>query len=317
MSSSLTQPIVFEPLYMERVWGGRRLEEVFGKKLPPGRRIGESWEIVDRPQAQSVVRQGPLRGRTLHELWMEDRAEIFGAGVPDTPRFPILAKLLDASDKLSLQVHPPPEIAESLGGEAKSELWYFAASDEGGEIFAGLRAGVEKAQFEAALRDGGVADLVHRIAVNAGDVFFVPSGRLHGIGEGNLIVEIQQNSDTTYRVFDWERMGEKGEKRELHLTESMQAMQFDDYEPKCSQPEGEELLHCDYFTVEKWEVERERAALERPEFAIFACLSGVLACAGVEFCAGDFFLIPALAAEAEITACASASNLLRITLPDR
>ena len=302
---------------MERVWGGRRLEKLFGKKLPPGKRIGESWEIVDRPEAQSVVRQGPLRGRTLHELWVKDRAEIFGADLPDTPRFPILAKLLDASEKLSLQVHPPAEIAESLGGEAKSELWYFAASDEGGEIFAGLRAGVEKAQFEAALRDGGVADLVHRIAVHAGDAFFVPSGRLHGIGKGNLIVEIQQNSDTTYRVFDWERRDEKGERRELHRAEALQAIRFADYEPECLQPCGEQVLRCSYFVVERWELEQDRRSLDRPAFAIFACLSGVVDCAGVEFRAGDFFLVPALGGEAEITPRAPGTSLLRITLPDR
>ena len=119
---------------MERVWGGRRLETVFGKKLPPGTQIGESWEIVDRPEAQSIVRQGPWRGRTLHEWWCEHRAEIFGDDLPDAPRFPILAKILDAQDKLSLQVHPGAGVAPQLGGEPKTEMWYFAAADDGAEI---------------------------------------------------------------------------------------------------------------------------------------------------------------------------------------
>ena len=115
---NLTSPLTFEPLFMERVWGGRRLETQFGRRLPPGARIGESWEIVDRPEAQSVVHLGPLRGRTLHDLWTKHRAQIFG-NVPETPRFPILAKLLDAQENLSLQVHPPPEMAAELGGEPK------------------------------------------------------------------------------------------------------------------------------------------------------------------------------------------------------
>src|SRR4051794_11128932 len=111
----LSAPIVFEPIFMERVWGGRRLEKLYGKRLTQGRRIGESWEIVDREEAQSVVHDGTLRGLTLHELWTCHRAELFGRGLPDSPRFPLLFKLLDAQDRLSLQVHPPASVAESLG----------------------------------------------------------------------------------------------------------------------------------------------------------------------------------------------------------
>src|SRR3954453_17998180 len=151
MNSESAPFLVFEPLFKERVWGGRRLETVFGKKLPPGAQIGESWEIVDRAEAQSVVRQGPWRGRTLHELWCEHRAEIFGDDVPDAPRFPILAKILDAEDKLSLQVHPGAEVASRFGGEPKTEMWYFAAAADGAEIFAGFRSGVTRDDFAAAL----------------------------------------------------------------------------------------------------------------------------------------------------------------------
>jgi mannose-6-phosphate isomerase len=122
---TLTEPLVFEPLFMERVWGGRHLESLYRKRLPSAALIGESWEIVDRPEAQSVVHEGPLRGTTLHELWCKHRPEIFGK-VADAPRFPILAKILDARQNLSLQVHPPREIASKLGGESKTELWYVA-----------------------------------------------------------------------------------------------------------------------------------------------------------------------------------------------
>ena len=128
---NLTQPLVFQPIFMERVWGGRRLESVFGKRLPPAVRIGESWEIVDRPEAQSVVHDGPLRGLTLHALWRKHRDGNLRhspgrSGRTGVSRFPILAKLLDAQENLSLQVHPPAAIAEELGGEPKSEFWYFA-----------------------------------------------------------------------------------------------------------------------------------------------------------------------------------------------
>src|SRR5712691_3205066 len=160
-----TSPLVLEPNSMARTSDGRRLETLFCKKFPPNKPIGESWEIVDRPEAQSVVRQGHWRGKTLHELWIDHRPEIFGAKLPDSSRFPILAKLLDARETLSLQVHPSAPVAASLGGEPKSELWYFVAADDGAVIFAGLRAGVRPAQFEQAIDDGNVARLVPRIPV--------------------------------------------------------------------------------------------------------------------------------------------------------
>jgi mannose-6-phosphate isomerase len=311
------QPIVFEPIYMERIWGGRRLESVFGKKLPPQRRIGESWEIVDRVEAQSVVRQGPWRGKTLHELWMEHRAEIFGRDLPDTPRFPLLIKLLDASEKLSLQVHPPEAVASSLGGEAKTEFWYFAACEPGAEIFAGLRSGVERDHFVRAIRQGSVADLVHRVQVRTGDGFFVPSGRLHGIGPGNLIVEIQQNSDTTYRVFDWERTDENGEMRTLHLEKSMRSIRFDDCEPQFSPLSDEGLIDCPYFVVEKWDLTTERRAFDRDRFAIFFCSSGAAELDGLRFKPGDFWLVPASARKTMVRPMQGGTNLLRVTLPNR
>jgi len=310
-------PISFEPIFMERVWGGRRLASLYGKALPPGKRIGESWEMVDRPEAQSIVARGPLQGKTVHQLWVERRAEIFGAGLADTPRFPILVKLLDATDKLSLQVHPPESAAQSLGAEAKSEFWYFAASEPGAEIFAGMRSGVERSAFVRAIEEGDIAAQVHRIGVKTGDSFFVPSGRLHGIGGGNVIVEIQQNSDSTYRVFDWDREDEKGRKRELHVNESLQSIRFDDCEPRSERPKGERLIECLHFAVEKWEIEGERPALDRAAFAIFVCLSGELEALGEIFRAGDLFLVPACAQTTNLRSLGKDTSLLRITLPVR
>src|SRR5205809_4571980 len=132
-------PVVFEPIFQEMIWGGQKLAALFGKRLPANKRIGESWEIVDRPEAQSIVRNGPLSGRSLHDLWVNFREELFGK-VPDTPRFPLLIKLLDAQEKLSLQVHPPQEAAAKLGGEPKTEFWYVATADPGGaELFLAFR----------------------------------------------------------------------------------------------------------------------------------------------------------------------------------
>src|SRR3954466_14713286 len=146
----LTQPLVFEPIFMERVWGGRRLESLYGKRLPPAIPIGESWEIVDRPEAQSVVHDGPLRGATLHELWTQQRDAIFG-NVPDSPRFPILCKLLDAQENLSLQVHPPRGIAKKLGGESKSELWFIANAAPKARLYAGVKKGTTRDNFAKAI----------------------------------------------------------------------------------------------------------------------------------------------------------------------
>ena len=193
---------------MERIWGGRRLESEFGKKLPAQKRIGESWEIVDRPEAQSVVVNGPLCGKTLHDLWIQDRSEIFG-DLPDASRFPLLVKLLDAHEKLSLQVHPPEKVASKLGGEPKTEFWYVAAAEPCAELYLGFRDSITRDQFEKALGDGTAADHVHKIRVTTGDAAFLPAGRFHAVGAGILLIEVQQNSDTTYRVFDWNRVDEK------------------------------------------------------------------------------------------------------------
>jgi hypothetical protein len=161
--NEVTSPLTFEPIFIERMWGGRRLESEFHKKLPPQKRIGESWEIVDRSEAQSVVAGGPLGGRTLHELWTQQRSEIFG-GRSRHSTVPLLIKILDAQEKLSLQVHPPGNVASRLGGEPKSEFWYVAAADPNAELFLGFREPITRDVFEQRLRDGTVIDHIHRFA---------------------------------------------------------------------------------------------------------------------------------------------------------
>src|SRR4030095_5162966 len=172
--NEFTAPLTFQPIFIERMWGGRRLESEFHKKLSPQKRIGESWEIVDRSEAQSVVASGPLRGKTLHERWKHRREEIFG-DVPDTPRFPWLIKILDAQEKLSLQVHPPENVASRLGGEPKREFWYVAAADPDAEIFLGFREPITRENFAERIRDGSAVNNIHRIPVQSGDAVFLPA----------------------------------------------------------------------------------------------------------------------------------------------
>jgi len=312
---NLTAPLTFEPIFMERMWGGRGLNTEFGKKLPANVRIGESWEIVDRPEAQSLVRDGPMRGRTLHQLWMEDREEIFG-DAPDTARFPLIAKLIDAREKLSLQVHPSSGVAKALGGETKDELWYVLDAVPDAQIYAGLRRGVTREQFEAALENSSVAELVHRISVKDGDAISMPSGRLHTMGHGILVAEIQQNSDTTYRVFDWNRVGTDGKPRRLHVSEAMQSIDFTDIEPNLIQSRGETLVRDSVFVVEKWNLVSKREAATLGKFAIFLCLDGEIDCAGLKFKSGDFFLIPAALQDRNLHPRGADTSLLRTMLPE-
>ncbi len=311
MSPSLA-PLTFIPLLKERIWGGRRLETLFGKKLPPRACIGESWEIVDRPEDQSVVREGRFRGKTLHHLWVNHRAEIFGE-MEDAPRFPLFLKLLDAEEKLSVQVHPPADVASDLGSEAKTECWYVARAEPTAAIYVGLKKGCARADFEAALANGTVEEQLHRIPVRAGDAMFLPSGRVHAIGAGNVLVEVQQNSDTTYRVFDWNRVDGQGAPRTLHVEESLRSIDFDDYEPELAQPAGELLIADPLFVLEKWTVTEERKVSDAGVFAIVACLTGALYCAGVKLNPGEFSLVPASLEDRTLSASAPGTTLLRIT----
>jgi mannose-6-phosphate isomerase len=314
MMAGSDSPVIFEPIFQERIWGGRNLAASFGKKLPANKRIGESWEIVDRPEAQSIVREGPLAGRSLHDLWVNFREELFG-GVPDTPRFPLLIKLLDAQEKLSLQVHPPPEIAESLGGEAKTEFWYVLAAEPNAEIFVGLRKSMTRDQFENALKSGTVADCVHSIRMKSGAAMLLPSGRFHAIGAGNLLVEVQQNSDTTYRVFDWNRVDEQGERRQLQVDQALQCIDFNDVAPEPITPSGELLVRNKSFEVQKWSLDAQRAIAPLGQFGIVLCLTGALQCAGVDFTPGDFFLVPASLEDRSIYPRGEGTSLLRVTIP--
>ncbi len=240
----------FQPVYQERVWGGRWLEDKFGRKLPGDGPIGEAWEIVDRPEAQSVCARS---GRTLRELLQQHPTEIMGPRYEPSRPFPILVKWLDCSDRLSLQVHPAVDVAQRLGDEPKTECWYLADTRPGAALIVGLKNGVTREVFEQAVEDDALEPLLHRFTVQRGQSILLESGRLHAIDAGNLILEIQQNSDTTYRVYDWGRQGLDGKPRQLHLAESLQSIDFEDFEPSAQPVDSEQkemvLAECQQFRI--------------------------------------------------------------------
>ena len=221
----------FSPIYQARVWGGRVLEAAFGRVLPPGDPIGESWEVVDRPEAQSIVAAGALAGTSLRSLIERHGADVMGPAWPAGRPFPILVKWLDCRERLSLQVHPPASVAAELRGEPKTENWYIAETAPGSRLIVGLRKGVTRERFEAAAGAGNLETCVHSFSVAAGDSILVRSGQVHAIDAGNLILEIQQNSDTTYRVYDWGRVGLDGRPREMHPAQSLRSIDWNDFEP--------------------------------------------------------------------------------------
>ncbi len=245
--------ISFVPIYQERVWGGQALKDTLGRHLPSTKSYGESWEIVDRPEAQSVIASGRLKGKTLREAISTDYHYIMGPnGCADKP-FPILVKWLDCKQRLSLQVHPPAAIAAKLNGEPKTENWYIINAEPDASLLVGLKKGVSQEEFEHALKNDALEPLVHRIPSKVGYSMLVPSGRIHAIDAGNLILEIQQNSDTTYRVYDWGRLGLDGKPRQLHIEQSLASINFEDFEPEGIDPKEiyQELVNCPEFKLVK------------------------------------------------------------------
>jgi mannose-6-phosphate isomerase len=318
-------PFTFHPIFKERVWGGRELERLYGKNLPPGRPIGESWEISDRPGDASVIANGPLAGKTLRWLMENHRADLLGAAQPAAAgRFPLLCKILDAREKLSLQVHPPAGKAAELKGEPKTEMWFIADAGPGAELFVGLRRGVTRQAFEQKVKTGEVADCFHRVPVRAGDAMFLPSGRVHAIGAGLVIFEIQQNSDTTYRVFDWNRVGLDGKPRELHVPQSLASIDFNDFEPQPVQSRiardglipKRPLVNDPLFRVESWELASGAGGRLKPKtLQIVAVTKGQIEIqngpTAMTLSAGQFGLIPASLAQTEVQAKSEAA-LLRV-----
>jgi len=299
-------PLTFEPIFKERIWGGRHLQTLYGKPLPPGVRVGESWEICDRPDDETVIARGPLQGRTLGWLMKHCPGDLLGPRHPFPARFPLLIKIIDAQDVLSLQVHPPAAVAARLGGEPKTEMWYVARAEPGAELFVGLKAGVTRAEFERKLAAQSVAECFHRITAHEGDAMFLPSGRVHALGAGMVIFEVQQNSDTTYRVFDWNRVDGQGKARELHVPQSLASIDYGDFEPAllprtatAAHPGTiRPLVRDELFTVDlrQW-AGGDQLAWPTGKMRILGVVAGALRIEGAgetaELGAGQFCLIPA------------------------
>ncbi len=299
MKSSRTKSVIrFIPLYQDRVWGGRSLATLYGRQLPKEEvPYGESWEVCDREDAQSVVQGGPWDGRTLHDLWTEDRGAVFGweAGKHPSLRFPLLIKILDAREDLSLQVHPNDETAPIVSGEAKSEAWYVTHTEPHSKLYMGFKPGVTKDDYTRSVADGSLVDLVQSRPVQAGDCLAIPGGLVHAIGAGLVIFEVQQNSDTTYRVFDWNRTGLDGKPRELHLEKAAQVTNFDSGPADLIRTSETKLLEWPFFKIHRWKLSKyEGRQVPWPgRFAIGAVAEGEVECAQEVFKAGDFFLAPA------------------------
>ncbi len=272
-------PLQFEPIYKDAIWGGGRIAQKFHRSSLTSR-CAESWEISDRKEGESRVLNGRLKGKTLHELIEEFGDDFLGRERKDQ-RFPLLIKIIDAREALSLQVHPSEETALACHGEPKSEMWYVL---EGGPVYAGFKKPVSHAQWARAVQSNRLIDLIQRFQTRPGDAVFIPGGRIHAIGEGCMMLEVQQNSDTTYRVYDWNRIGVDGKPRELHLEQAVKCIKWDDDNNPISNPEFiEDSVDCKrwkilstlHFTIEKWEISGLfRVNADPRTFQIFFDLSG-------------------------------------------
>ena len=221
-------PIKFKPIYKERIWGGRELYNCFQKDIPRDLNIGESWELADLPEDKSIANNGFLAGKTLSSILREYPEEITGNKNFQGP-FPLLIKFLDAEQDLSLQVHPDSKTCKKTGkGHPKTECWYIIDKKPGSFIYKSIKPGTTKDRLKKAILDGDCAEYLEKVNVNIGDCHLIPAGTAHSIGAGLLIAEIQQPSDTTYRIFDWDRIDTKtGKPRELHIKDAIESIHFD------------------------------------------------------------------------------------------
>ncbi len=308
-------PYVFKPIFVERPWGGRRLKDLFGRDLPPEKPIGESWELVDRPEACNDILSGPGIGpdthQTLHTLWMEKRLEVFGTRAPDLARFPILIKLLDAARNLSVQLHPKA----GPGLEPKTEMWYFLEAEKDAKIYAGFRKGVARAEHDAAVGTPKMEPLLHTLQPQPSDAMFLPSGRIHALGAGLVLLEIQQNSDTTYRIYDWGFVDAQGRPRALHLEESARHLTFPDVEPQLVQPHGERVLQCPHFSVMRsfiYPGEYRVWTSDHKSFQWHFLAQGDLRVEKQAFKRGDSWLVPASAESYHLEPAGDGAELVTV-----
>ena len=322
----LIYPLTFDPIFKDYIWGGRNLESQLGRKIPDGT-IAESWEIAGHKNGSSTVRQGPLMGKTLpavQELLGEALVGSRNRNALERGRFPLLIKLLDANRWLSVQVHP--DDAYGLANEndfGKTEMWVVLYAEPDAEIVFGFRAGIDQQGFVNAVATGKIDETLHRIAIKAGNVIFVPAGSIHALGPGAIVAEIQQNSDTTYRIHDW------GRDRETHIKKALEVLDFGLIEPKPVIPtvissnglHREEIGHSAYFYTERLSIPTGgvfRGKCSGETYEIWGVLSGSIRVEWsgepLQIKAVDWVLLPAALGEFTIQAIEQ-SLLLRVRTP--
>ncbi|HHY82452.1 MAG TPA: mannose-6-phosphate isomerase, class I [Clostridiales bacterium] len=280
-------PLFFYPIHKERIWGGKKLAEKYHRVLP-GDRIGESWEIACHNHGMGIVKNGRLKGLTLQEVIEKYGEDLLGSALytENYRRFPLLIKILDASDVLSVQVHPNDEYANlhENGELGKTEMWYIVDAKPGAKLVYGVKKGVSKETFRTKLEEGRLESCLEEIEVKPGDVLFIPAGLVHAIGKDILICEIQQNSDTTYRVYDWNRVDDKGCKRELHIDKALDVINFSPSAERGSLPGlaveeegGRRIIYvaCNYFAMEELNISGiMELSMDGRRFQTLTCIKG-------------------------------------------
>lgn len=260
---SLLYPVKFDPIYQYRIWGGRRLSNLLTKALPPSDPIGEAWLLSDRKEHASVVLDGFLKGKTIADLMKQYPDELMGKAAHKYDRFPLLLKFLDAQTVLSVQVHPNDNQTEYIpkGESGKTEAWVVLEADEKSKIYAGLKSGTTKEELKKAVEDKKTADYLPSFKPEVGDAVFIPAGTVHTI-DSVVVFEVQENSDITYRLYDWDRIDEKtGKLRDLQVEKALECIQFPQDEIKPSVPkievingiEHEQLFDNEHFIL--WRIE--------------------------------------------------------------
>lgn len=318
-------PLQFRPIFRDYLWGGRRLETVLGKSLPPGDRFAESWEVVDHGEDQSVVKNGPLAGRTLHELVTHHGEPLLG-GRATLAQFPLLFKFLDAQKTLSVQVHPNDEQAARLDPPdlGKTEAWVVLAAESGSKIYAGLKRGFDRHALQREVNRGTCELCLHSFEPRPGDCVFIPAGTVHALGAGLVIAEIQQASDTTYRLFDWNRVDPRsGQPRALHVQQALDVIDYDRgpvdaiVPTQTGRPGVERLVDCDKFVLDRHTIDGTSAIGGDDRFHLLAVIDGSLKLEWHHIenpvAKGQTVLIPA--ACKAVPACAARATVLDIYQP--
>ena len=303
----LLPPLKFRPHFKDKIWGGQKIRTVLGKDFGSLPNCGETWELSGVPGNVSVVESGPLAGRDLVSLIDEFKSQLVGNKVFEKfgTDFPLLIKYIDANDDLSIQVHPNDDLArERHDGFGKTEMWYVLQADEGATLNSGFRREVSKDEYVKAVEQGTLTELLNIEPVAADDVFFLPAGRVHYIGKGILLAEIQQTSDITYRIYDFDRTDDKGQRRILHTEQALEAIDFtvhSEYKTRYEKAKNEAttLVECPYFTTNRLDLTQplDRDYFGLDSFKIFIGLDGSATlrteAGDVIVARGDVWLLPA------------------------